>query len=116
MLVPKKDGSQRICADYQKLYAVTQPDPYPMPRVDDLIDNLEAAIYLNTLDLTKEYWQMPVETTPREKVVFVTFFGKYQLKVIAFGLVGAPTICQHMMSMVLGDMSDTVLVYMDDMI
>ena len=81
-----------------------------MPRVDDLIDCLEVA-NLTTLDLIKGHWPMPDETTPREKAVFVTFFGKYQLKLIPFGLVGAPTIFQHMM---LGDMTDTVVVYMDD--
>ena len=60
MPVPKKDGTLRIYVDYRKLNAVTRPDPFSMPRVEDLIDGLAGASYITTLDLTKGYWQVPV--------------------------------------------------------
>ena len=60
VLVTKKDGSIRICVDYRKINAVTHPDPFPMPRIEEMIDSLAGARYLTTLDLTKGYWQVPV--------------------------------------------------------
>lgn len=54
VLVPKKDGSLRLCVDYRKLNAVTHP---AMPRIGDIIDGLAGASYITTLDLTKGYWQ-----------------------------------------------------------
>lgn len=49
VLVPKKDGSLRVCVDYQKLNRVTRPDPYPIPRVDDLIDGLSQAEFIRSV-------------------------------------------------------------------
>lgn len=59
MMVPKKDRSLRLCINYRKLNAVTHPDSFSMPRVEDLIDGLTGATYITTLDLTKGYWQVP---------------------------------------------------------
>ncbi len=58
--VPKKDGTLRFCLDFRKLNAVSKFDPYPMPRVDDLIEKLGSAKFLTTLDLCKGYWQIPL--------------------------------------------------------
>ena len=58
--VKKKDGSLRLCVDYRWLNSVSQSDAYPMPRVDDLIDQLGGAHYITTMDLTGGYWQVPV--------------------------------------------------------
>ena len=57
--VKKKDGSLRLCVDYRRLNSVSQSDAYPMPRVDDLIDQLGGAYYITTMDLTRGYWQVP---------------------------------------------------------
>ena len=65
VLVPKKDGSLRFCVDYRRLNAVSRTDAYPMPRVDDLIDRLGNATYISTLNLTRGYWQAPVEKESR---------------------------------------------------
>lgn len=59
ILVPKKDGSKRLCVDFRKLNHVTKADPYPIPRVEELINCLGTAKYITALDLTKGYWQVP---------------------------------------------------------
>ena len=90
ILVPKKDGSWHFCVNYQNLNAVTEADPFPIPRVDDLLEQLVHAKYLSTLDLLKGYWQVTVSESSQPKTAFVTPFGKYEFKVMPFGLVGAP--------------------------
>ena len=86
VIVNKKVGSLRICVDYRKLNRLSQMDAYPMPRVDDIIDQLCRAKYISTLDLTKGYWQVPVKATDRPKTAFSTPFGLYQFTVMPFGL------------------------------
>lgn len=76
----KKDQTLRPVIDFRKLNRVTTPDPYPMPRTEELIETLARARYITTLDLTKGYWQVPVAPEAREKTAFVTPFGKYQFK------------------------------------
>lgn len=61
VLVKKKDGTLRFCIDYRRLNSVARYDPYPMPRVDDMIDKLGKVTYITTLDLTRGYWQVPME-------------------------------------------------------
>ena len=68
--IKKKDGSLRLCVDYQRLNSVSKMDAYPMPRVDDLIDKVSGAPFITTLDLTKGYWQVPVAVQDREKAAF----------------------------------------------
>ena len=66
ILIPKKDGSLRLYVNYRKLNAVTSPDPFPMPRIDELIDVHTSAAYIAILDLTKGYW--PVFVTPKTNI------------------------------------------------
>ena len=94
VLVPKKDKTFRLCVDYCRLNSITVPNPYPMPRIDDVLDRLGQAQFISTLDLTKGYWQVPVEKSSRPKTAFVTPLGKYQFTVMPFGLVGAPATFQ----------------------
>ncbi|KYO27749.1 hypothetical protein Y1Q_0005298 [Alligator mississippiensis] len=70
--VPKPDG--RIClrVDFRKVNAIAKFDAYPMPRVDELIENIGQARYISTLDLTKGYWQVPVAPEDQEKTAFTT--------------------------------------------
>lgn len=60
LLVPRPDGSSRFCTDYRKVNAVTVLDLYPLPRMEDCVDNLGSAKYITKLDLLKGYWQVPL--------------------------------------------------------
>ena len=60
LLVPKPDTTSRFCTDYRKANAVTIPDSFPMPRIDDCIDTIGSASYVTKLDLLKGYWQVPL--------------------------------------------------------
>ena len=71
VLVKKKDGTLRFCVDYRKLNSLSQANAYPMPRIDELIDQLGQAKYVTTLDLTRGYWQVPVAEKAREKTAFI---------------------------------------------
>ncbi|CAM4553825.1 unnamed protein product [Caretta caretta] len=72
VLVPKPDGEIRFCVDYHKLNAVTRPDNYPMPRTDELLEKLGRAQFISTLDLTKGYWQVPLNESAKERSAFTT--------------------------------------------
>lgn len=86
LMVQKKDGTLRPVIDYRKLNKITKPDPFPMPRIEDMIDELATTQFITTLDLTKGYWQVPVDPKSREKTAFVTAFGKYEFTKMPFGL------------------------------
>lgn len=116
VLVPKKDGTMRLCADYRKINKVTKVDAFPMPRIDDLIDGLAGAKYISTLDLTKGYWQILVAKESIPKTAFTTPFGHYQFKVMPFGLVGAPATFQRIMNKMLGDIPQFTAAYLDDVV
>ena len=75
VLVRKKDGTMRFCVDYRKLNSIAEADTYPMPRVDELMDDLSNAYFISTLDLTRGYWQVPVEARSRPQRVFTMPFG-----------------------------------------
>ena len=94
VLVPKKDGSLRMCVDYRRLSSVSEADAYPTPRIDDLIDRLGDARYISTLDLTRGHWQVPVAPQARSRTAFMTPFGLYQFTVMPFGFHGAPATFQ----------------------
>jgi hypothetical protein len=72
VLVAKKDGSTRFFVDYRHLNATTKPDVFPLPRVDDSLDQLSRSKYFTTLDLAAGYWQVLVDPPSREKTAFIT--------------------------------------------
>ena len=111
VLVPKRDGTLRLCVDYRRLNKVTRPDPFPMPRIDDLLNGLGSAEYITTLDLTKGYWQVPVHLNSQQKTAP---FGKYEFLTMPFGLVGAPATFQRLMNGILADISTFTAAYLDD--
>ena len=116
VLVKKKDGTLRFCVDYRKLNSLSQTDPYPMPRIDELIDRLGQAKYVTTLDLTHGYWQVPVAEKAREKTAFVTPFGLYQFRVMPFGLQGAPATFQRMMDRLLCGLEGCAAASLDNLV
>ena len=114
--VKKKDGTIRICVDFRKLNTVTVPDPYDMPSVDDVIDQLGEVKFLSKLDLAKSFYQVPMAIEDIEKTVFTTPFGKYEFVTMPFGLRNTPATFQRLMDVVLVDMQEFACTYMDDMI
>lgn len=114
VLVPKKDGTLRFCLDFRKLNSVSKFDPYPMPRVDELVERLGRAKYLSTLDLFKGYWQVPLKPECKELTAFKTPFGHFQFRVHPFGLHGAPATFQRMMDQILQGTEMFAAAYLDD--
>ena len=109
--IAKKDGSLRLCVDYWRLNAISQTNAYPMPRVDDLIDQLGQAQFLSMLDLTRGYWQVPMGKASCNKTAFVTPAGQFQFTVMPFGLNGAPSTFQQMMDLLTKDTQDFATAY-----
>ena len=116
VLVPKKDGTMRMCVDYRRLNSVSTADAYPMPRIDELIDRLGGAKYISTLDLTRGYWQVPVAPESQNKTAFTTPFGLFNFRVMPFGLQGAPATFQRMMDNLLTGVQGFAAAYLDDLV
>ncbi|KAK5907135.1 hypothetical protein CesoFtcFv8_005015 [Champsocephalus esox] len=116
ILVPKPNKTNRFCNDFRKLNEISKFDAYPMPRIDELIDRLGEARYISTLDLTKGYWQVPLEAASREKTAFATPTGLYQYTVLPFGLHGAPATFQSLMDKVLRPHREYAAAYLDDVV
>ena len=84
IFVPKRDGSMLFCVDSIELNKVSKFNAYPLPRIEDVIDHLEPARYISTLDLTRGYLQVPVSKDSLEKTAFVTSSGLYEFKRMSF--------------------------------
>ena len=116
VIVKKKDGTLRLCVDYRRLNSMTRVDAYPMPRIEDMMDQLGKAKYLSTLDLTKGYWQVPVAEEDRPKTAFTTPFGLFQFIRMPFGLQGAPATFQRMVDHLLHGLESFASAYLDDIV
>ncbi|BHF66753.1 hypothetical protein SprV_0200977500 [Sparganum proliferum] len=116
-LVPKKDGSVRLCIDYRRLNAVTVRDSSPLPRLDDTLDALGNAAWFSTLDLKSGYWQVEIHPDDRHKTAFTVPQGLYEFQTLPFGLCNAAATSQRLMYRVLQPLiPDKCLVYLDDII
>jgi len=117
VIVRKKDGSLRFCVDYRKLNAVTEKDCYPLPRMDDILDQLAGNSWFITLDLKCGYWQIGIRPEDRERTAFSIGSDLWQFKVMPFGLCNAPATFERLMKKVLhGVLHKICLVYLDDVI
>ena len=116
LLVPKSDSSWRLCVDFRtKVNKLSKTDSFPIPRVDDCIDQIGNATYVSKFDLLKGYWHVPLTDRMKEISAFVTPNGLYQFKVMAFGLKNAPSTFTRLMSRVIGSLHNCV-VYIDDVV
>lgn len=116
VLVPKKDGGLRFCVDFSKLNSISAFDPYPMPRVDEMVERLGKAQYLSTLDLCKGYWQVPLTPEAQELTAFRAPSGLYHFTTMPFGLHGAAATFQRLMDQVLRGAETYAAAYIDDVI
>lgn len=114
VLVPKLDGEIRFCVDYRKLNAVTHPENYPMPHTDELLEKLVHAQFISTLDLTKGYWQVPLEEAAKEKSAFIAHIGLYEFNVLPFGLRDAPAAFQRLMDPLFAGLGEFAEAYLDN--
>ena len=89
MFVKKKDGSMRMCVDYWSLNEVTIKNKYPLPRIDDLFDQLKGAKCFSKIDLRSGYHQLKIKSSDVPKIAFVTRYGQYEFTVMSFGLTNA---------------------------
>lgn len=87
--VPKPGGGLRLCMDYRKLNSATTTDVYPLPNIEHLVQRIAQSRFITTLDLTKGYYQIPLDQGSKEKTAFVTAFGKWQFSKMPFGVKNA---------------------------
>ena len=112
--VKKKDGGIRICIDFRAVNAITAPDPYQMPLIEEILDLLASAKFISKIDLNKGFHQIPVTCSDMAKTAFCTPWGKFEFKVMPFGLRNGPAVFQRLMDQVLQQDGDRSVVYIDD--
>ncbi|CAF4372128.1 unnamed protein product [Rotaria sp. Silwood2] len=117
VLVRKKDGTTRFYVDYRKLNDLTVKDSFPLPRIDDIFDQLSQSTYFTTLDFKNSYFQIPLAIHDRPKTVFSTRDNHYQFKVLPQGVKNGPPTFQHIVNQILGPARwKHCLAYLDDVV
>ena len=117
LFVKKKDGTLRLCVDYRKLNRVTVKNKYPLPRVEDLFDQLNETCYFSKIDLRSRYHQLRVRDSNIPKTAFRTRYGHFEFVVMPFGLTNAPVAFMDLMNRIYRSYLDQfVVVFVDDIL
>ncbi|XP_055874586.1 uncharacterized protein LOC129924395 [Biomphalaria glabrata] len=120
VLIKKKDSSLRLCVDYRRLNAITRFDAEVIPDPEDLFVQVHKAKYFTKVDLTKGFWQLPIEESSRKYTAFKVPNGHFQFKYVPFGLANSPSFFNRTIRNVLQGLSnvifyfDDILIYNDD--
>ncbi|GKC85798.1 putative reverse transcriptase domain-containing protein [Tanacetum coccineum] len=117
LFVKKKDGSFRMCIDYHELNKLTVKNQYPLPRIDDLFDQLQGSSVYLKIDLMFGYHQLRVREEDILKTPFRTRYGYYEFQVMPFGLTNAPAVFMDLINRVCKPYVDKfVIVFIDDIL
>jgi len=117
LLVKKKDESSRLCVDYKQLNKMTTKNKYPLPRIDDLMDQLHDASVYSKIDLRSGYHQILVKADDVQKMTFRSRYEHYEYVVMPFGVTNAPAMFMNYLNRIFWSFLDKfVVVFIDDIL
>ncbi|XP_013639197.1 PREDICTED: uncharacterized protein LOC106344344 [Brassica oleracea var. oleracea] len=117
LFVKKKDGSMRLCIYYRGINNITIKDKYPLPRIDELLDQLRGVSWFSKINLASGYHQIPISEGDVMKTAFKTRYGQYEFVVMPFGLTNGPVAFMRLMNEVFHDYFDKfVIIFINDIL
>src|SRR5664279_2095115 len=116
LMVPKADGTLRLCTDMRQVNLRTAVDPFPLPRIEELIDRVGQATFLTKLDMVRGYWQVPLDAASVPISGFVTLFGHFRWRYMPFGCRNAPATFSRLLMRLFAKLEEFCAAYLDDII
>jgi hypothetical protein len=117
LFVDKKDGTQQMCIDYRSLNKATIKNKYPLPRMEDLFDQMKGPSVFLKIDLRSGYHQLKIQESNIPKTTFRTRYGLYEYTVMSFGLTNVPAYFMYLMNKVFMEYLDKfVVVFINDIL